>query len=159
MSSANPDSWKTLPKPEQATKLQYDVQFSDSELQDISKGVIPQQMEDKWFIYSESGWVHFHRSWSGALIYWIRIEEVSAGRNCVAEAWVSRNPDEYKENDDYYDLQLLDFLVRRFLLGLQVDFPVRKDAGNYATGVVQHQIAGTGCPERLVKKPWWRFWH
>lgn len=157
MPSATKDSWKTQPKPTQHERLNYEAQFSEAEVSQIAEGLVPQCMEDKWFIFLEGGWLHFHRSWTGSLIYWLRLEEVSAGCYQVAEAHVSRDADQYKELDLDYDLQLLDFLLRRFLLHQDAAFPIKNTDDN-PPGVYQHHIAGSGFPERTVKKPWWRFW-
>ena len=75
------------------------------------KGLVPVEMEGKWFIYYEDGWLYLHRSWTVALIYWIKLDGRPAGV-CVVDSWVNRNPEEYKETDIDYDRQMLIFFAQ-----------------------------------------------
>ena len=105
-------------------------------------------MEDKWFIYLENDWLHFHRSWTGAYIYGLRLERVPSGF-CVAESWVNRNTAQYKGNDTAYDRKLLAFLIDAFLLKKPgVVFPLPAHADQYAKGATQHNLVGRGYPEK-----------
>jgi hypothetical protein len=79
-------------------------------------------MEDKWFVYLEEDCLYFHRSWTGTCIYMVRLREVSGGY-AVAESWVNRDPDQYKNTDLDYDTNVLTFLIERLLLGRSVGFP------------------------------------
>jgi hypothetical protein len=108
-------------------------------------------MEDKWFIYCEDGWLYLHRSWTGSLIYWIKLDGSSSGVR-VVDSWVNRDPEEYKETDIEYDRQMLNFLIRRILLGEEVDFPIRKkDQKTTPKGIYQHHVAGRAFPETEFK--------
>ena len=73
--------------------------YSDAEFASIAEGVIPREMEDKWFIYHESPWLYLHRSWTGYCVYAVRFER-RGDEHHVVEAWVSRDPQQYTGNDD-----------------------------------------------------------
>lgn len=122
MPTATKDSWKTLPPPQQREALDYDAVFTDAEADQLRVGLIPGGMDDRWFIYFADGWLHIHRSWTGFLIYWLKLEGCPAGVR-VTEAWVSRDPEQYEETDSSRDRRILDFLIRHLLLGQEVEFP------------------------------------
>jgi hypothetical protein len=65
---ATRDTWKNFdivsPK-----KIELKIQFSEEEFELIKKGLIPKEMEDKWFIFYEDGYLYFHRSWTGRGIF------------------------------------------------------------------------------------------
>lgn len=108
-----------------------DRTFSEDEYQHLQIGLIPQEMEDKWFIYFEDGWLFFHRSWTGYCIYQVRVEPCDphelplAFQYRIAEAWVSRDTSLYRFADDNYDRACLLFLIERSLLNYDVPFPRR----------------------------------
>jgi hypothetical protein len=57
-------------------------------------GHIPADMDDKWFIFFEDGWLYFHRSWTGDCIYGLRLDGCPGGVR-VIDCWASRAPDRY----------------------------------------------------------------
>ena len=88
MTRANITSWKTLPLPEQREPLAFAAEFTDAETELLVFGLIPREMEDKWFICLHQGWLLFHRSWTGACIYGLRLEAVRGGaRACTNTRW------------------------------------------------------------------------
>jgi hypothetical protein len=91
----------------------------------IARGFIPQEMEEKWFVYLENERLIFKRSWTGIVIY--RVEAVWRGRTLyLGQAEVNRRADQYQETDSEYDRMLLDFLISDLLLGLPSTFPVKR---------------------------------
>ena len=72
----------------------------------IRRGVIPEMMEDKWFIFLEEDVLYFHRSWTGFCIYQVRMKKEGAEYR-VVEALVNRNPSEFSTTDDKYIVDLL----------------------------------------------------
>lgn len=78
-------------------------------------GLVPEQMEDKWFIYYEDSWLRFHRSWTGVFIYGLRLEGSSDGVR-VIDSWVNRNTEQYAAQDTDYDRKLVRFIIDAFLL-------------------------------------------
>ena len=121
---ATKSNWKTLDTPDRRESLGYEYVFSDSDADRLQLGLIPQAMEGKWFVYFENGWLYLHRSWTGFLVYWLKLDDCAAGVR-VVESWVNRDTDQYSETDSEYEQLMLDFLLRGMLLGHNVDFPVR----------------------------------
>ncbi|HEX3532389.1 MAG TPA: hypothetical protein VH988_35460 [Thermoanaerobaculia bacterium] len=168
METARRDSWKTQPMPQETVVLGYSEEFSSEEFEKISRGLITEEMEDKWFIYLDETTLHLHRSWTGICIYYVELEEI-AGKYTVRRALVNRNQTQYQATDDAYDSQLLHFLISNLLLGRQVEFPVPEASSSEAPkGIFQHHISGTAYPEKPVgtksredaarRKVWWKFW-
>ena len=58
-------------------------------------GHLPRDMDDEWFIFFSDGWLYFHRSWTGACIYGVRLDGSPTGVR-VADAWASRDTDQYR---------------------------------------------------------------
>ncbi|MFJ5485933.1 hypothetical protein [Pectobacterium actinidiae] len=89
----------------------------------MKQGVIPKQMEDKWFIYFEDGWLRFHRSWTGFFIYALKLDGSPAGVR-VTDSWVNRDPTQYTNTDLEHDRNMLRYLIDVALLKKQgVPFP------------------------------------
>jgi hypothetical protein len=99
MTIATQDSWKRLPFPEKKQPLGFTAHYTDAEAELLMQGLIPEEMEDKWFIYFNEGWLYFLRSWTGACIYALRLDGSPAGVQ-VTDSWVNRDPAQYKGNDD-----------------------------------------------------------
>ena len=115
MTAADRASWKTLPMPAEREPMDLALKFSDSEAQQMVKGHIPEDMDDKWFIFFEKGWLYFHRSWTGFCIYAVRLDDSAAGVR-VGEAWANRDRDEYKSRGMDTDKQLVEQLISTRLL-------------------------------------------
>lgn len=126
--TALPTDWNTTPMPEGFVVLPFDKPLSDAEFSRAARGLIPQQMEDKWFIYlhPETGWLHFHRSWTGICVYRVRVERDGRGYRCT-EAHANRYPEEYRRTNDAYDARLIHFLIDALLLGYAVPFPLEDE--------------------------------
>jgi hypothetical protein len=137
-------SWQLRPPPEARAALPYERRFTREEHERIVMGLIPAQMEDKWFIFHEDGWLYLHRSWTGACIYGVRLAADGEG-SVVAEAWASRATGEYTRTDADYDARLLSFLIDRLLLGKTVPFPLPEaiDGGERAS-LYRHHVVGNG---------------
>jgi len=130
--------------------MDYEAAFTDAEAERLRQGLKPCEMEDKWFIYFQDGWLYLHRSWTGAQIYWLKLDGSQAGVR-VTESWVNRDPEQYRETDAAYDRLLLDFLIRRLLLGQDVEFPTRSsDTSSTPNAIYQFHIIGRAFLEREV---------
>jgi hypothetical protein len=136
MSSATRDSWQTRPMPAARVRIPYDRAFTGDELAKLARGLVPGEMEDKWFIFFERGELFVHRSWTGVCVYVVRLND-----RAVVEAWANRDPAQYGETDDARDARMLGFVVDRLLLGLAVPFP---EAG--ASSLLVHHVVGYGRP-------------
>ncbi|GLW37644.1 hypothetical protein Pcaca04_15800 [Pectobacterium carotovorum subsp. carotovorum] len=120
---AQAQSWKHAPAPLQTAPLSFQALFTDEEAGHMKQGVIPKQMEDKWFIYFEDGWLRFHRSWTGFFIYALKLDGSPAGVR-VTDSWVNRDPTQYTNTDLEHDRNMLRYLIDVALLKKQgVPFP------------------------------------
>ena len=162
---ARPDSWQTRPMPPSVGLVPFAESYSTEEYAAIVRGLVPQEMEDKWFIYEDSGAVYFHRSWSGVCIYRVRFE-AAGDRYQIVEVLVNRdrgpNPGQREGGDEGYAAALLRFLIGNLLLGRQRPFPVPRGVPDTKAALFQHHVAGTGYPTSrgpvTRRKSWWRFW-
>jgi len=81
----------------------------------IRAGLLPQQMEDKWFIFWERDALHFHRSWTGHCIYVARF--IKDRDSCVMiEADVNRDLQQWTKTCDERDAEMVSYLIDVLLL-------------------------------------------
>jgi hypothetical protein len=121
--------------------------FSIAEAEQLTLGLTPEVMEDKWAICFENDWLYFHHSWTGALIYAVRLERSPTGAQAV-ESWVNRDQEEYTACDTEYDRKFVRFLIDALLLKKpDVIFPMPPNSKRMPKGLLQHVLAGTGYPE------------
>jgi len=103
--------WKNEPLPERHTTLALDFRVDATESECVRKGLIPLEMEDKWFLYYTGETLHMHRSWTGFCI--ARVHFVPDGDGLRAtSAEVNRDPDQYTASDDQADIALIERMVR-----------------------------------------------
>lgn len=88
----------------------------------LQQGVIPQQMEDKWFIYYSERRLYFHRSWTGNCIYILRFEEQEKGAVAV-DFSANRDPSQITEDNDDVSKETLSYLIDMLLLRRPAQFP------------------------------------
>ena len=159
MKTAHRSSGKTRPMPQETNVLGYCEEFSSEEFETISRGLIPQDMDDKWFIYLEGNTLNLHRSWTGICIYQVEFA-TDSGNHTVRRALVNRDRNQYGGTDGDYDSKFLHFLISNLLLGKQVEFPMPTGVpGEIPKGAVQHEFSGTAYPEKPAEAtPWWKFW-
>jgi len=111
-----------LPLPEQRATIVLDLRFTSEELEQIKRGVIPEEMEDKWFVYWEDDKLHFHRSWTGFCVYVATFTCDDDGATAV-EADLNRDPEQYNNADDHYDHEMIAYLIDTVLLRRPARFP------------------------------------
>ena len=122
MRTAKPTDWKTEALPAKRTPIPLDRIFLPQEMQRIRRGLVPEQMEDKWFIYWKDNTLYFHRSWTGYCIYVVHF--AAEGDGCrMFEADVNRDPEQYRETNDERDAEMISFLVDVLLLHQESIFP------------------------------------
>lgn len=116
---ATKETWENIPI-DNPKRINIDLLFTDKQFSKLNNGLIPQQMEDKWFIYYENEWLYFHRSWTGYGIYKAKLNKVTNGYT-IKEFWAERNQEKYKNDDDNTDIETFTFLIARGLLGIDVN--------------------------------------
>jgi ADP-ribosyl-[dinitrogen reductase] hydrolase len=117
--TATKETWNNIPivNPK---RIDIDLFFTDKQFSKLKNGLIPHQMEDKWFIYCENEWLYCHRSWTGNGIYKAKLNKVIDGYT-IKEFWAERNQEHYQNEDDNTDINTFSFLMARGLLGIDVN--------------------------------------
>jgi len=122
MEAANPTDWKTEKLPSKRTLIQLDRTFSKQEMKRIRNGLVPEQQEDKWFVYWKENTLFFHRSWTGYCVYVVRF--ATEGKNFrMVEADVNRDSKQYSETDDGRDAEMISYLIDVLLLHQMANLP------------------------------------
>ena len=127
---ATKESWQNVPinnpKSVNISEIAPDLKlfFSEEQYKMLHKGLIPKQMEDKWFIYFENDWLYFHRSWTGNGIFKAKITKEMGEQEDqeykINEFYVERDKNIYKNDEDIYDLDVLLQLILWGLLNIDV---------------------------------------
>jgi hypothetical protein len=107
---ATRSSWTVHRCPTKRSPLNLAGTCSEAEYEQIKAGLIPDGMDDKWFMFFEAPWLYVHHSWTGFCVYGVRFEPSSQGATIV-EAWVNRNKKQYRVTNDEYDAIWLKFLI------------------------------------------------
>src|SRR6266446_8195881 len=137
--AANQDSWEILPLPANRISLGFVATYDDSEAERIRQGFIPRRIEDKWFVYFKEDWLYFHRSWTGACIFGVRLDSQGAR---VVDSWITADPQQPIGKDLDYDRKLLGCLIDTLLLGKTCEFPAPSDVPDGLASIYQHHIIG-----------------
>jgi len=103
--------WKTEPLPARHTTLALDFSLDAAEAACVRRGLIPLEMEDKWFLYYAGGILHLHRSWTGFCIAQVHFIADGEGLR-AASAEVNRDPAQYTASDDAADAAFIERMVR-----------------------------------------------
>jgi len=122
MKAAKPADWKTEALPPLRTTIRLDRTFLPQEMRRIRRGLVPEQMEDKWFIYWKDDTLFFHRSWTGICVYVIHFAAAGDSNRMLA-ADVNRDPEQYSETSDERDAEMISYLVDVLLLRRDAVFP------------------------------------
>jgi tetratricopeptide (TPR) repeat protein len=67
--TADKNSWKNFPMSDIKVKSPLTIEIPDVFYQNFKKGLLPETVEDKWFIYFEDDKVYFHEAESGICVY------------------------------------------------------------------------------------------
>lgn len=116
MKLANKTDWKVEPLSEDYLSMKIDRRFNHQQMSRIRMGLIPQVMEDRWFIYYEENTLYIHRSWTGYCIFVVRFNEFSDGSGQIYECLITRDKDLYQNVDEESDRILLHDLIYGHLL-------------------------------------------
>ena len=98
----------------------------DVEMGAIRRGLVPDQMEVKWFVYFEKDRLYFHRSWTGTCIYVVQFH-VDEHSYRMISAEVNRDPEQYSQKSDEFDARLIDYLIDVLLLRHEASYPAEDD--------------------------------
>jgi len=108
---ATRDVWENLDFSGAFVDMPYRDRFTVEEFDRISRGFIPESMDDKWFVFYEDSTLFIHRSWTGLLMYRVQFDQSQDGVH-VARAEIR---DEYRGHDIH--LKALPWVIRALILG------------------------------------------
>ena len=111
-------TWKNEPISD-PKRLEVTLHFTEEQFLKLKKGLIPHEMEDKWFIFFEDDWLYFHRSWTGYGIFKAQLTKEKNGYS-IKEFWAERKHERYSNEDDNSDIEALCFLIAGGLLRVDV---------------------------------------
>lgn len=118
---ARPYSWPgALPMPAKKQRLPLEglrSPFSKRDFASLTRGYVPERLEDRWFVYLWADVLHVHRTGTGTCVYQVSFARTDEG-HVVSEAWVNRDSRQYPANNDAYDAKQLAALLQRLALGL-----------------------------------------
>jgi hypothetical protein len=133
--------WQCHPMREKRAPLKYERVFSQPEFEKLACGVVPEDIDDRWFIFFEHGSVYFHRSWSGECLFFLRLRKLPDSYE-VLEAFVNRDPELYKSTDDEFDAKFLAYLVESYILGKEHPFPLVANVRPEDQPAARNQLMG-----------------
>lgn len=110
MRVAQRHDWEIQPIPSKLASIAVEKFYSQHEFDQLIAGVIPEVMEDKWFVFYESPCLYLHRSWTGLFVFRVRFEPVTGGV-AIAEVLVNRDPHQYTETERGHDITMLETLL------------------------------------------------
>ena len=116
--TATRHSWKNEPMVNPKC-IEISMHFTDAQFSRLIKGLIPQQMEEKWFIFYENGYLFFHRSWTGYCVFMAQVVKDSDGYS-ISEFWAERDKKKFSNPNDSVDIAMFTFLLMQGLLCLDV---------------------------------------
>lgn len=113
-------SWPCQPMPQACSLITYRRRLTGPEHACVARGLIPETMEDRWFIFLEDQWLYFHRSWSGHCIYMLRLTPEADGWR-VAEAWVNGDPEQFQAVSEQESVRVIDGLIDAMVANARSD--------------------------------------
>jgi hypothetical protein len=125
MKIAKPNDFRTIPFPDKYVTIDINISYSKTDKNNIIKGLIPEVMEDKWFVFYDRGVLNFHRSWTGYCIYRIYCSDDN-DNFVLTHADVNRNQRQYSETDDNIDRAMIPYLINILLLNKSDISPYNK---------------------------------
>jgi hypothetical protein len=110
--------WKATAMPQKRVHVPLQRTFTKAEFTRLTKGFVPQNMDDRWFIFFEKGWLYFHRSWTGRCVFQVRLQPRKPGYQ-VAEVWASRGSRQYRSPNPDQEAALISNLIDDQLVGFK----------------------------------------
>jgi len=111
--------------PSRRARIALDRTFTPCEMEQIRMGVVPDQMEDKWFVYYEDDILYFHRSWTGYCIYMVYFEPEEEGCRMV-RGEVNRELETPRVSEDE-EAAMISFLIDVLLLDEVPQYPADEE--------------------------------
>jgi hypothetical protein len=144
--TAGPDDWKRLPFAAMSP-IPYRATFDRAQFEAIAQGLVPEEMEDKWFAYFHDHALCLHRSWTGQGVYRLTFSSDGETHSVTAAACATET---LEKSDAAHQAALVDFLICNLLLGQSKPFPRHERS---TPGLTQFAFSGTTFPETAVAAP------
>lgn len=113
---ATRNSWKNSPIKD-PKPISVNLSFTQDEFSILKRGFIPEEMEDKWFIFYEDGWIYLHRSWTGFGMFKAKIIEQD-DQYLIKEIWISNTLKQDEECIDTFSILINKLLLKNFHSGV-----------------------------------------
>ncbi len=114
MKKAQKHDWETEKMPLETETFSMEIELSESEYEQLQNGIIPQEMEDKWFIYFEEDTLYIHRSWTGFCIYILEFPK-DFQKSKRFSVIVNRNVKQHLETDIEKDKIMITILINQLV--------------------------------------------
>lgn len=114
MKKAQKHDWETEEMPLETETFSMEIELSESEYEQLQNGIIPQEMEDKWFIYFEEDTLYIHRSWTGFCIYILEFPK-DFQKSKRFSVIVNRNVKQHLETDIEKDKIMITILINQLV--------------------------------------------
>jgi hypothetical protein len=124
--------------------------FGLDELCLIYRGLRPEVMEDKWFVYFDYTTLHCHHSWTGRK-YFEAVVSSSDTHYVISELTVESDPEIWSLDDDDEAFSVFFYLVTVGLLGREPTAPPWEDASLVNTWCYFGRMAFPGGSDRVVR--------
>lgn len=110
------------PMPDQHVVLELDGVIAPEHVDLLTGGYTPRSAEDKWTIVYADRFLSFYRTATGACIFRLTLHPHD-DHHIAPTVAVNRDPQQYRSLGDAYDIELLAYLIDRYLLGRNPPFP------------------------------------
>lgn len=139
--------------PAEREQLDIDATIDHDAFAKMAAGFIPKTPADKWILLmDEKLTLHVHRIQSRTCIFQVSFEPTPDKAHMrIREAWVNRNPQEYRSTKAGYDAKLLLYLIRSLLLKHNVPFPAPSNLSE--TNQQDHEQHVMGQVKGIEKTP------
>ncbi len=117
---ATRESWRHPPALDLARIPSPGRTWTDDEWMRIRRGLVPEDMDDKWFAFVEGDRLFVHRSATGYGIYEAQFRRQLSGWSIVS-AVVENDPTRYARGSDEWESQRLEVFIDMRLLGLPAE--------------------------------------
>ena len=114
MKKAQKHDWETEKMPLETETFSMEIELSESEYEQLQNGIIPQEMEDKMFIYFEEDTLYIHRSWTGFCIYILEFPK-DFQKSKRFSVIVNRNVKQHLETDIEKDKIMITILINQLV--------------------------------------------
>ena len=113
MEPAKRTDWRIQDFPESYATFSLDRSLTAGEYQKLQHGLVPQDMDQKWFIFHEEGWQYFFRSGTGQGVFRVKVEPQDGG--CLLSEAHAALPQHAEGSDTAEALRMVNVLVDSLL--------------------------------------------